>query len=205
MNEHVKTPNPARRNEHSRKAILTAAAELLSEVGYVKLTVEAIATRAGVGKQTIYRWWPDKGAVVLDAYLALVHADEGITFATSDSLEADLRSVLQSMVDMLTDPVFERQYRALLTAIQDNQALATTLLERLLKPWLEATKKRLCLAQESGQIQGAVALDVAVELLYGPMYYRWLLRTGPISRVYADNVVTMVLRALHYDFEATRS
>lgn len=205
MNEHVKTPNPARRNNRSRQAILTAAAELLSEVGYVKLTVEAIAARAGVGKQTIYRWWPDKGAVVLDAYLALVHADEGITFATSDSLEADLRSVLQSNVDVLTDPVFERHYRALLTAIQDNQALAATLLERLLKPWLEATKERLRVAQASGQIQDTIALDVAVELLYGPMYYRWLLRTGPISQAYADSVVTMVLRALHYNVEAARS
>ena len=67
-----KPPDPTRRSERSRQAILTATADLLGEVGYSKLAVEAIAARAGVGKQTIYRWWPDKGAVVLDAYLALV-------------------------------------------------------------------------------------------------------------------------------------
>ena len=195
MNENVKTPNPARRNKRSRQAILAAATELLGEVGYTKLTVEAIAARAGVGKQTIYRWWPDKGAVVLDAYFSLVQADEGITFPESDSLEADLRFVLRSTVDSLADPAFERRYRALLTAIQDNHTLAMALLERLLKPWLEATKDRLRAAQRAGQIGDNIDLDVAVELFYGPVYYRWLLRTGPISREYADTVVTIAMRA----------
>ena len=195
MNENVKTPNPARRNKRSRQAILVAATELLGEVGYTKLTVEAIAARAGVGKQTIYRWWPDKGAVVLYAYFSLVQADEGITFPESDSLEADLRFVLRSTVDSLADPAFERRYRALLTAIQDNHTLAMALLERLLKPWLEATKERLRAAQRAGQIGDNIDLDVAVELFYGPVYYRWLLRTGPISREYADTVVTIAMRA----------
>ena len=195
MNENVKTPNPARRNKRSRQAILVAATELLGEVGYTKLTVEAIAARAGVGKQTIYRWWPDKGAVVLDAYFSLVQADEGITFPKSDNLEADLRFVLRSTVDSLADPAFERRYRALLTAIQDNHTLAMALLERLLKPWLEATKERLRAAQGAGQIGDNIELDVAVELFYGPVYYRWLLRTGPISRGYADTVVTIAMRA----------
>src|SRR5829696_6088465 len=135
MTRDRKPPNPARRNEHSRQAILTATADLLGEVGYTKLAVEAIAARAGVGKQTIYRWWPDKGAVVLDAYLNLVQADEGITFPESDNIEADLRLVLRSTVDSLADPAFERRYRALLTAIQDNRTLAVALLEKLLKPW----------------------------------------------------------------------
>ena len=195
MHENVKTPNPARRNKRSRQAILAAATELLGEVGYTKLTVEAIAARAGVGKQTIYRWWPDKGAVVLDAYFSLVQADEGITFPKSDNLEADLRFVLRSTVDSLADPAFERRYRALLTAIQDNHTLAMALLERLLKPWLEATKERLRAAQRAGQIGDNIDLDVAVELFYGPVYYRWLLRTGPISREYADTVVTIAMRA----------
>ena len=94
-------------------------------------------------------------------------------FPDSGDLEADLQLVLGSLVDFLADPVFERRYRALLTAIQDDAGLAGALLDRLLTPWLEATKQ-----------------------LYGPFYYRWLLRTGPISPAYVNAVVAMTLRAL---------
>ena len=190
-----KPPNPARRNQRSHQAILAATADLLGEVGYAKLTVEAIAARAGVGKQTIYRWWPDKGALVLDAYLTLVGADQELTVPDSGDLEADLRLVLGSLVDSLGDPVFEQRYRALLAAIQDDPKLAAALLDRLLMPWLAATRERLRAAQRAGQIRG-VDLEVATELLYGPVYYRWLLRTGPITRAYVDAVVAMTLRAL---------
>jgi AcrR family transcriptional regulator len=195
MTQDRKPPNPARRNERSRQAILSTTADLLGKVGYTKLTVETIAARAGVGKQTIYRWWPDKGALILEAYLALVGAEEDLTLPDSGDLEADLRLVLGSLVDSLADPVFERRYRALLTAIQDDPKLAAALLDRLLKPWLEATRQRLRAAQRAGQICD-VDLDVAAEMLYGPVYYRWLLRTGPISREYVDAVVAMTLQAL---------
>src|SRR5215475_5803819 len=96
-----KPPNPARRSQRARQAILAATTDLIGEVGYAKLAVEAIATRAGVGKQTIYRWWPDKGAVVLDAYLALVGADQGLSFPDSGDLGTDLRRILGSTVDSL--------------------------------------------------------------------------------------------------------
>jgi AcrR family transcriptional regulator len=195
MTDDRKPPDPTRRNERSRQAILTATADLLGELGYTKLTVEAIAARAGVGKQTIYRWWPDKGALVLDAYLALVGADQELAFPDSGDLEADLRLVLGSTVDSLADPVFERRYRALLTAIQDAPELAAALFDRLLKPWLAATTQRLRAAQQAGQVAD-IDLDVAAELVYGPIYYRWLLRTGPISHQYLDAVVTMTVRAL---------
>jgi AcrR family transcriptional regulator len=196
MTAERKPPDPTRRNQRSRQAILTATADLLGEVGYTKLTVEAIAARAGAGKQTIYRWWPDKGAVVLDAYLALVGANGELTFPDRGDLEADLRLVLGSTVDSLADPVFERRYRALLAAIQDDPELAAALLDRLLKPWLAATRKRLRTAQQAGQLRNDLDLEVAAELLYGPVYYRWLLRTGPVTREYLDAVVAMTLRAL---------
>ncbi|SDY84460.1 DNA-binding transcriptional regulator, AcrR family [Amycolatopsis xylanica] len=195
MPEHVKTPDPARRSERSRQAILTAATELVSEVGYQKLTIEGVASRAGVGKQTIYRWWPDKGAVVLDAYLALTNADAGLTFPTTDDLEADLRLVLTSTVGQLADASFARFYRSLLTAIQNDEKLARQLNERLLGPWLEATKERLRVAVRAGEIADA-DLDAAVDLFYGSFYYRWLLRTGPLSTEYCDSVVALLLRAL---------
>jgi hypothetical protein len=67
----------------------------------------------------------------------------------------------------------------------------------LLRPWLEATRQRLSAAQRAGQI-GDVDLDAAADLLYGAVYYRWLLRTGPLSPQYIDAVVAMILRALSF-------
>ena len=82
----------ARRSEASRRAILTAAFELVGEVGYARLTVEGIAARAGVGKQTIYRWWPSKGVVLLDAFLALSENAEGeVALPDTGDLDADLK------------------------------------------------------------------------------------------------------------------
>ena len=64
-------PDPARRSERAHTAILEATRDLIVEVGYDSMSIEGIAARAGVGKQTIYRWWPSKAAVLLDAFLDL--------------------------------------------------------------------------------------------------------------------------------------
>ncbi|SED03020.1 DNA-binding transcriptional regulator, AcrR family [Amycolatopsis lurida] len=195
MAGNVKSPDPTRRNERSRQAILTATTELLGEVGYPKLAVEAIASRAGVGKQTIYRWWPDKGALVLDAYLALVQGADELTFPDTGDLEADLRTVLRSTVDPLADKGYEAFYRALLTAIQGDAKLSAELDERLVRPWLEATRERFRVAARTGRIDDA-DIDTGVDLFYGAVYYRWLLRTGPLSEEFGESVVRLVLRAL---------
>jgi AcrR family transcriptional regulator len=188
-------PDPARRNPRAHRAILTATADLLGDVGYTRLAVEAVAARAGVGKQTIYRWWPDKAALVVDAYLDLVGGGDELDLPDTGDLAADLRAVLHTTVDELADPRFERRYRALLTAIQDDAALAASLHERLLGPWLDATRRRLRAAPEARHA-GDLDVEVAAELLYGTVYYRWLLRTGPLSRAYADAVVAHAVRAL---------
>jgi AcrR family transcriptional regulator len=188
-------PDPARRNERSRQAILEATADLLGEVGYTKLALEAVAARARVGKQTIYRWWPDKGALVLDAYLNLVRADAGVSFPDSGDLRADLRTVLHTLIDSLADPVYARRYRALLTAIQDDPVLAASLRERLQTPWLDATRARLRAAPETAGMR-PFDLDVLADLLYGSVHYRWLLGTGTLTRRYADAVVARIMAAL---------
>ncbi len=198
MAGNVKSPDPTRRNERSRRAILTATTELLGEVGYPKLAVEAIASRAGVGKQTIYRWWPDKGALVLDAYLVLVQGAGELTFPDTGNLEADLRTVLRSTVDPLDDAGYEAFYRALLTAIQGDVKLSAELDERLTRPWLDATRARFRTAAAAGEIDGA-DIDLAVDLYYGAVYYRWLLRTGPLTRDFGESVVRLVLRAIRPD------
>jgi AcrR family transcriptional regulator len=190
-------PDPARRSERSRRAILTAAAELVHEVGYRRLTVEAIAARAGVGKQTIYRWWPSKGAVVLDGLLAAVNEDpDDLSLPDTGDVAADLRLVVRAIVAELTDPRLSGTSRALMVEMQEDTGLAEEVLERMLRPQLAALADRLRAAQDAGQLRSDLDLAVAVELLVGPLYHRWLLRTAPLTEDYADTVTDLALRAL---------
>ncbi|MFP2910695.1 TetR/AcrR family transcriptional regulator [Pyxidicoccus sp. 3LFB2] len=191
-----RTPNAARRSEQSHQAILTAAVELVGELGYARLTIEAIAARAGVGKQTIYRWWPSKGAVVLDAFMALSGSDQGTALPDTGDLEADLKAVLRATAVELGNPRFDLPSRALTAESQTDPALAKQFVDGVLRPHLEAIKERLRSAQRAGQVAKGADLDVAVELLVGPLYHRWLLRTAPLSEAYAETVVDYVLAAL---------
>lgn len=197
----VKQPNSARRSERSRQAILTAARELVSEVGYAKLSIEAIAARAGVGKQTIYRWWPSKGAVVLDAFLALSEAgpEQSVALPDTGDLEADLKTVLRATVAEFADPAFEAPIRALNMEIINDPALAAQYREKLAGPVDEAKKARLRTAQQAGQLAADADLDLALELLYAPLYQRWLLRSGPLTPQYADALVESFLKAMRPD------
>src|ERR687891_660297 len=105
MAESRTAPDSSRRNPTSRRAILAAALDLVREVGYAKLSIEGIAARAGVGKQTIYRWWPSKGAVLFDAFLTLSESQDGEVEALPDTgdLEADLKLVLRATVAELNE------------------------------------------------------------------------------------------------------
>ncbi|WP_250030715.1 TetR/AcrR family transcriptional regulator [Paractinoplanes maris] len=186
-------PDLTRRNEQSRRAILDAALGLLGDTGYAKVTIEAIAARAGVGKQTIYRWWPGKGAVILDA---LVENATAVTLPDSGDLEADLRLVVRATVAEFADPRLSATTRALTAETLADDELAGQVRDRLLRPQLDAVRDRLRAARGAGQIRAGADLDQAVELIFGPIFHRWLLRTGPLTDGYADGLVDHVLAAI---------
>ncbi|WP_025619681.1 TetR/AcrR family transcriptional regulator [Salinispora cortesiana] len=192
-------PNPSRRRESSRRAILTAAFDLLQEVGYAKLTIEGIAARAGVGKQTIYRWWPSKGVVIFDAFLMLNEGDAGepVLLPDTGDLHADLTAVLRATVAELNDPRYDQPLRALATEITHDPELAAAYAERLDTPMRHAKRHRLRSAQQAGQLAADLDLDVAVDIIWGPVLNRWLQRSGPLTSEYADSVVTAALNGLH--------
>lgn len=193
-----RTPDAARRSEASRRAILTAAFELVGEVGYAKLSIEGIAARAGVGKQTIYRWWPSKGAVLFDAFLMLAEGQDGRGAALPDTgdLEADLKAVLRATVDELNDPRYDEPMRALATEILHDPDLAAAYAERLDGPMKELKKERLRSAQRAGELPADLDLDLAVEMLWGPLRTRWFERSGPLTHEYADRIVETALNGL---------
>ncbi|MBO8184572.1 TetR/AcrR family transcriptional regulator [Streptomyces spirodelae] len=193
----AKHPDVSRRSERSRKAILQASMELVGEVGYPKLTIEAIAARAGVGKQTIYRWWPSKAAVLLDAFTEVVHdQDYDSGFPDTGDIEADLKTVLRATADEFSDTAFEAPYRALAVAAATDPKLADQFVTRLREPGLKVYTERLRSGQEAGQIDPELDLDLAVELLLGPFQQRWLSRSGPLTHEFTDRLVELVLRAL---------
>src|SRR2546429_4358041 len=93
MNEASAPTRPGRkRSEQSRQAILGAAFDLFGEVGYAGLTIEGIAARSGTGKQTVYRWWPSKADVMLDALAE--KADLNVPIPDNGTFAADLRAFL---------------------------------------------------------------------------------------------------------------
>ncbi|MFJ9343850.1 TetR/AcrR family transcriptional regulator [Streptomyces sp. NPDC101733] len=198
----TKAPDATRRSDRSRRAILDSALALVGEVGYDKLTVEAIAARAGVGKQTIYRWWPSKAAVLLDASLALAgEVEDGAApagFPDTGDLAADLKSVLRATVDECADERYAAPVRALTAAGATDPELGARFHEQLLEPQLALYEARLRTARDAGQLPAEIDLRLTVEMLVGPLTYRWLLRTAPLTHAFADALVDGVLGGVGY-------
>jgi AcrR family transcriptional regulator len=190
-----RVPDSTRRNERSRRAILDAALELATELGYQKLTIEAVAARAGVGKQTIYRWWPSKGAVLFDALLARTEPADGSPGGLPDTgdLAADLKAVLRATVAEFADPAFAGPIRALTVELAQDPELAEQYQQRLDRPMRELKKARLRAAQDAGELRADADLEILADLLFAPIAQRWLLRSGPLSAGYADAVVDHAL------------
>jgi AcrR family transcriptional regulator len=190
----TKSPNSNRRSERSRIAVMEATKHLIVTVGYDKMSIEGIAAAAGVGKQTIYRWWPSKAAVVLDMWAPEIHPK--IEFPETGDLAADLESQLRAVIELGGDPVFESSFRALIAESQHDAELSEQLLARILRPRIEACKERLRRAQAAGQLGHGVDLDLAVDLLYGGFYRRYVFRSAPLSTGYAHAAVAAALAAL---------
>ncbi|MDW4909381.1 TetR/AcrR family transcriptional regulator [Streptomyces sp. ADMS] len=193
-------PDSTRRSEKSRRAIYEAALALVSEVGYQKATIEGIAARAGVGKQTIYRWWSSKVEVLMEAFLDLSEqaaeaTRPGRQYAIPDTgdLAADLKAVLRLTVDQLLDPVFAVPSRALAAEGVVNEELGRRCFAKLLEPSFQLYVQRLRVAQDAGQVRADIDPRIALELLVSPLAQRWLQYTGPITYEYTDTLVDYAL------------
>ncbi|HEX3785505.1 MAG TPA: TetR/AcrR family transcriptional regulator [Pseudonocardiaceae bacterium] len=188
------SPNVLRRNPESHRAILDAAYQLALELGPAKVTIEAIAARAGVGKQTIYRWWPSKGAVLLDTLNNAVGTM--IDLPDTGDLLADLRTQLTSVAELFNRPDFSRYYTGLIAEAQSDPEVAAALADMLVARVERVQRQRLSTAQQRGQIRADLDVTTAVEMLYGPLYYRFLLHTAPLSAEHVDKIIDTAFRGL---------
>lgn len=187
--------NP-RRSERSRSAILGSTQELIRELPYPQITIEGIAARAGVGKQTIYRWWRSKGAVVVDALTEQNSAEDLLPLPDTGDLATDMRTVLRGAVDEFTSPEIEPLFRALAIESLQDRALQRQVVDRIYRPRLDQVEVRFHSAQRRGQIRTDVDLTIAFELFVAPIFHRWSNGSFPLDYAHADAVVDLAMRAL---------
>ncbi len=179
--------NPAGRprSEAAREAILSAALRLVTGHGFRAVTVNEIAAEAGVGKMTIYRRWPNKAAVVMDSLLALIGGETD--FPEAESALGSLRRQLDLQVAFFRSPR-GTLIRSLIAEAQADPELAAAFRERWLDPRREGVRQVIARAIGEGSLRADLDFEAAIDMLYGPLYYRLLLGAGPLDEQFAEQV-----------------
>jgi AcrR family transcriptional regulator len=172
------------RSEAAHEAILKAALRLVTRHGFRAVTVNEIAAEAGVGKMTLYRHWPNKSAVVMDALLALI-GDE-TAFPDSGNALQSLRHQLDLQAAFFRSPR-GNLIRSLVSEMQSDSELATAFRERWLIPRRVGVQRTMRQAVSEGSLRNDFDIDTAIDLLYGAIYYRLLLGTGPLDERFIEN------------------
>lgn len=183
------------RSEDARKAILHAADDLLVAKGFAGVTIEGIAAAAGVGKQTVYRWWNSKTDVLLDAFLE--DAAEELTPADLGDLERDLRAHLRHVARFLTTSDAGAVFKALIGHAQHDPAFAANLRAHHLDEQRRRDRLPLERAIARGELAAGFDTDAAVDQLVGPIYHRVLVTGDSVSNVFVDGIVSGFLRQHH--------
>ncbi|MFJ7272485.1 TetR/AcrR family transcriptional regulator [Streptomyces sp. NPDC099050] len=185
-------PDPARRNERARRAIVSAAFEICAERGFAATTIEAIAAKAGVGKTTIYRWWPSKAAILIEGLAS--QRDSSARFPDTGDVYADLASQTANAM-RLFETEFGAIWRGLIAAAQTEEVAAEGV-RSILRGSIDECTARLAKARDAGQIRPDIDLELIVELIYGPIYHTWLLRTRPVPPRFMETVLSALRPAL---------
>jgi AcrR family transcriptional regulator len=184
---------PANRNEQSRRAILDASVSMIGELGYDNISIEAIARRAGVSKQTIYRWWPSKGAVILEA--ATESLSTVVSLPDTGDIVADVRTQLTAILELITTTGFGPAYRCLIAAGQSDPDLLRALFDQIIQPNIEDFRARTALAQQRGEMRADADWQTMRDLLYGVVEYR-LVHAMPLEPAYIDGVLEIVFQGV---------
>jgi AcrR family transcriptional regulator len=181
------------RNDDTRQAILRAAYELLEEGGMARFTIEGVAERSGAAKTTIYRWWPSKGVLAMEAYHAEVAATLSIT--DSPSAIADLRRLLHLLAKVFTS----KTGRVLAGLIAEGQTDPETLAayrEGVLEPRRAVVRRMLRRGIASGELRRDLDLDATLDAFYGSLLARLLLKYAPMDDAYVDGLADTILRGI---------
>lgn len=172
------------RSERARRAVLDATLALAAEDGPRGITMEAIAKRAGVSKETLYRWWRSKTEVILDALAE--HGQRTIPVPDTGTLHGDLRTFLRASVAS-ADGARPQLLRAVAAEAAADQGISHLVRDRFLATRRAALGQLLQRAVDRGEITSGYAA-LAVDLVYGSLWYRLIFDVGPLDRRWADQV-----------------
>ncbi len=181
------------RSEETKKAILNAAYELLSEHGFNAVTIEGIAARAGVSKATIYKWWPGKAAVVLDGYfeatqLVMQVPDTGF-------VREDLVIQVYNLASFITGDQ-GKMITELIGAGQFDSNIAEEYRTRFFLPRRALSKKILERGINRGELKDDFDLELGIDILFAPLFYRLMITKEPLDSEYIKDLVDKVLKGL---------
>ncbi len=180
------------RSEPARQAILAAAADLLLARGLTQVSMDAVAERAGVSKATIYRWWPTKETLALDA-LYQQWADPGTESPDTGTLRGDLLALMLPWISRVGNRPYGRIVAALITEARTDPAFGAVYRERFLEPRRAAARTAFARALARGEIPLGTDVEAAIDVLYGPFYHRLLQGHGPLTQEFAETVVGIVV------------
>ncbi|MGB7554103.1 MAG: TetR/AcrR family transcriptional regulator C-terminal ligand-binding domain-containing protein [Candidatus Korobacteraceae bacterium] len=192
-NDCAKRPPGRPRSEQARQAILRSTSRLLQRTGFAELSIEAIAAHAGVGKATVYRWWPDKGALVVDAFAS--SAEDELHFPDSGSVYKDMTLQMNQFLAILRSRR-GRVVSAVIAGGQSDPDLMQAFRERFLKPRRQEAYQTLRRGIERGELPGNLDPDLLLDILYGAIYMRFLIRHDQLSEEYIADVCSLVLNGV---------
>jgi AcrR family transcriptional regulator len=179
------------RSEQAHSAILRSTLKLLGQNGFSELTIESVAARAGVGKATVYRWWPNKAALIADAFAS--STTRKLHFPDTGSVRADMSQQMHQVIKIFNSRR-GRIVSAILGGGQSDRDLIAAFRERFLWPRRReayATLKRGILR---GELRKDVDMDLLLDSLYGPIYMRFLIRHDKLTPEFVDSLCELVLR-----------
>lgn len=189
----VKRPPGRPRSDSVRKQVLEAANNLLEEVGFAKFSMEGIAAKAGVSKATLYRWWPGKGAVAMEAFMAATTPK--ISFPHTQSAVADVTAQMLALAEAYRG-VTGRLIRELIGSGQSDPEALKSFLDGYLIPRRAATKDVLRRGIASGELRPDVDLEILVDALYAPIFHRLLLQHLPLDAAFVRRIAQLAFSSV---------
>jgi len=189
-NGNGKRPPGRPRSEQARQAILRSTLRILGQSGFSDLTIEDVADHAGVGKATVYRWWPNKGALIADAFAS--STTRKLRFPDTGSVYADMSQQMRQLIKVFRSRR-GRIVSAILAAGQSDKDLIEAFRERFLWPRRREAYATLRRGIERGELRRDLDPDLLLDSLYGPIYMRFLIQHDRLTPEFVDRLCELVL------------